>query len=402
MSGAGRARASATAVTALVAGVLAVRVLGISLVLPGFREHGAALGASDLLVGLAFGAYGLTMALLQVPFGALSDRWGRRRVLVLGLALAAAGSVMAAWAPSGRWLLGARLLQGAGAVSGVGFALLGERVPEDRRTTAVAIAGAMTGAGFVAGLVVGAVLLHVVDVPGLFLLNGALNVVALVAVLVVLDEEAPLAHVPTVADVVHATTRPRVLALDATAFATFLAQTVVLFLYPTLAAAAVGDAAGRNLFAGVVLVGGGLMFGAARRVDRAARRRRAAPDGASDGALGAVAVASLVALPAGAAVVLLVPGLVGLVLGGVAFFAAQSTLSAAVPSLVPRAAEPAQRGAAQGSVATASYVGVAVGGAVGGAFAGDAWVLVTLLVAAAAAAALAGRRTGVFATTTRP
>lgn len=402
----GSARVGARGVTALVAGILAVRVLGISLVLPGFRDHGLGLGASDLLVGLAFGAYGVTMALLQVPFGALSDRWGRRPVLVLGLALAAAGSVLAAWAPTGESLLVARLLQGAGAVSGVAFALLGERVPEHRRTTAVGIAGAMTGAGFVGGLVVGAVLLHVVEVPGLFLLNAALNLAALAAVLLVLDAEPPRAHVATVPEVLHATTRPRVLALDAAAFATFLAQTVVLFLYPTLATAAVGEAAGRNLFAAVVFVGGGLMFGLARNVDRAAARRREgadAPGGALSarradrGALDRVTLAALAALPVAAAVVLLAPGLWGLVLGGVVFFAAQSTMSAAVPSLVPRAAEPARRGAVQGSVATAQYLGVAAGGALGGALIGVPAALAGVLALAALAAGAAALRTGVVA-----
>ena len=103
--------------SASLAAIFALRMLGLFLVLPVFALEAQHLpgGNDPALVGLAMGVYGLTQALLQMPLGMASDRWGRKPVILAGLAVFALGSALAAWAPSVHWLVAARALQGAGA-----------------------------------------------------------------------------------------------------------------------------------------------------------------------------------------------------------------------------------------------------------------------------------------------
>src|SRR5438105_2382107 len=110
---------------ASLAGVFGLRMLGLFLILPVFAVHAPQLsgGDSQTLVGIALGAYGLTQAMLQIPFGMASDRWGRKRVIYIGLVIFAAGSFLAA-AADDIWLaIAGRALQGAGAISSVVVAL---------------------------------------------------------------------------------------------------------------------------------------------------------------------------------------------------------------------------------------------------------------------------------------
>src|SRR5688572_27706285 len=154
------------------------RVFAFSLVLPGFRDFGATLTDSDLLVGIALGAYGLTMALAQLANGWLSDHVGRRPVLLLGGALFVAGSTWAAVAGSIETLIAARLVQGLGGVSSVAMAAVGETVPAERRTSAMALIGIPAGLGFFLGFVLGPLLADLVGFRGLFWAMAALGVVA--------------------------------------------------------------------------------------------------------------------------------------------------------------------------------------------------------------------------------
>ena len=167
----------------LIAGAAAVvftRVFAFSLVLPGFREHGDALaGATDLLVGAALGAYGVTMAVSQLGLGILSDRWGRKPVLILGTLSFVAGSIGAALADSIWALLAARLLQGLGGVSSVALAAVGETVPAERRTTAMALVGIPAGLGFFFGFALGPYGQAVVGFRGLFWVSALLGVLAI-------------------------------------------------------------------------------------------------------------------------------------------------------------------------------------------------------------------------------
>jgi MFS family permease len=138
------------------AGIFGLRMLGMFIVLPVLALYAESLpgGRDHTLVGLALGAYGLTQAVLQVPFGWVSDRWGRKPVIVLGLVIFALGSFIAAWAPSIGWTIVGRTIQGAGAISAAVIALVADLTRDAVRTRAMAAIGMTIGATFAVSLVI--------------------------------------------------------------------------------------------------------------------------------------------------------------------------------------------------------------------------------------------------------
>ena len=161
-----------------VAGLAAIyfaRMLGLFLMLPVLALYSRALpGTTPLLTGLALGAYSLTQALLQIPFGRLSDRLGRRPVITAGLLLYVLGSLLGAFAGSIGSVIAARMVQGAGAVSGPVMALLADLTRSERRTRAMAAIGMSIGSAFVVSLVAAPLLDAAVGVAGIFLIMGGL------------------------------------------------------------------------------------------------------------------------------------------------------------------------------------------------------------------------------------
>ena len=131
---------------ASLAAVFGLRMLGLFLILPVFAVHAPQLAGGDnlTLVGIALGAYGLSQAILQIPFGMASDRWGRKPVIYVGLAVFAAGSFVAAAAGDIWTAIAGRTLQGAGAISSVVVALAADLTRTEHRTKVMAMIGAMT------------------------------------------------------------------------------------------------------------------------------------------------------------------------------------------------------------------------------------------------------------------
>src|SRR5262245_31352621 len=123
------------------AGVFGLRMLGLFFILPVLAVHAPQMrgGESLTLVGVALGAYGLSQGILQIPFGMASDRWGRKRVLYVGLAIFAAGSFLGCVAQDIWTVIAARSLQGAGAISSVAMALAADLTREQHRTRVMAM-----------------------------------------------------------------------------------------------------------------------------------------------------------------------------------------------------------------------------------------------------------------------
>jgi len=167
------------------AGIFALRMLGLFLVLPVFALEARRYpgGEDPVLLGLAMGIYGLTQGLLQLPFGMASDRFGRKRVIVLGLLIFALGSFWAAAATDLTSLLVGRSLQGAGAVSAAVTALLADLTRDEVRTKAMALVGSSIGLMFALSLVVSPLLADWIGLSGLFGLTGVLALLG-VAVIV--------------------------------------------------------------------------------------------------------------------------------------------------------------------------------------------------------------------------
>ncbi|WP_280568723.1 MFS transporter [Chromohalobacter sp. 296-RDG] len=162
------------------ASLYATRMLGLFMVLPVLALYAEDLdGATPLLVGMALGGYGLTQAILQIPFGLLSDRFGRKLIISIGLLLFLLGSVVAAQATSIGWVIVGRCLQGSGAVAGAIMALLADQTREEVRTAAMATIGLSIGVAFGVAMVVGPLVADPFGLAGVFWFTAVLAAVGL-------------------------------------------------------------------------------------------------------------------------------------------------------------------------------------------------------------------------------
>jgi MFS family permease len=163
----------------IVALIAMIRMFGLFALLPVLSLYAAQLeNATPLLIGLAVGAYGLTQASLQIPLGALSDRIGRIPVILSGLAIFAAGSIIAGLSDSIYGVIAGRLLQGAGAISATLTALISDATREEVRTRSMAVFGIGIGLAFMIAMVAGPIIAAQLGVKALFLIAAALSVIA--------------------------------------------------------------------------------------------------------------------------------------------------------------------------------------------------------------------------------
>jgi MFS family permease len=163
--------------------IMATRMLGLFMIFPIFSVYANNYeSVTPFYIGLAIGAYGLTQAFFQIPFGYLSDKYGRKPLLVIGLVIFFFGSVIAANATDIYQVVAGRALQGAGAISAVLMAFLADYVSEEERPKANAFVGVQIGIAFMLALLLGPIIGHQVGISGLFWIIAALSIVALVVV----------------------------------------------------------------------------------------------------------------------------------------------------------------------------------------------------------------------------
>lgn len=161
--------------------VFALRMFGMFSILPvlAIYAHGLPGGASPFLVGVALGIDGLAQAFLQIPFGLLSDRYGRKRVIYAGLVLFALGSFIAAGAQDIYLIILGRLVQGTGAIAAAVIALTADLTREEHRAKGMAVIGMSIGVTFGASMVAGPALAHFIGVSGIFMMTGVLALLAM-------------------------------------------------------------------------------------------------------------------------------------------------------------------------------------------------------------------------------
>ncbi len=174
------------------ASIYGLRMLGLFIILPIFALYAEKLpgGESHLLMGIALGAYGLTQAVLQIPAGWMSDRYGRKPIIYAGLLIFAIGSFVAASADNIYWVIAGRAIQGAGAINAAVMALTADLTREEHRTKAMAMIGMTIGITFSISLILSPMLNGLLGVPGIFALTGALALFAMAIVRFVIPTPA--------------------------------------------------------------------------------------------------------------------------------------------------------------------------------------------------------------------
>jgi len=164
--------------------IMSVRMLGLFMLFPVLSVYAADYdGSTPFLIGMAIGIYGLTQALLQIPFGYLSDRFGRKPILIIGLLIFLLGSIVAANASNIIFVVIGRALQGGGAISAVLMAFLADSISEDNRAKANAFVGFQIGVAFMLSLIIGPIITSRIGLSGLFWVIGLLSIIAMLIVL---------------------------------------------------------------------------------------------------------------------------------------------------------------------------------------------------------------------------
>lgn len=353
-------RAQRRAAAAL-AGIFGLRMLGLFLILPVFALHADRYqGYTATLAGLALGAYGLTQALLQIPFGMLSDRIGRKPVIFAGLLLFALGSAVAALSESIYGVILGRALQGAGAIAAAVLALTADLMREEHRTKAMAGIGVSIGLAFGIGFVAAPLLTARLGLPGLFWVTALLALVgAVVLMLYVPTPAASRLHrdaEPVPGQILGILRNTELLRLD---FGILSLHTILTasFVVVPLHLRDVGGLPAPEHWKVYLLALGVSVLLMAPFVVMADKQRftKAVFAGAIAGL--ALAEGGLFAWQTGLAQV------VALL---VVFFTAFNVLEAVLPSLISSLAPPAQKGTALGVYSTSQFLGAFAGGLAGG------------------------------------
>jgi MFS family permease len=344
------------------AAIFSFRMLGLFMILPVFALYASeTFGAvPPVLIGLAIGAYGLSQAVLQIPFGMLSDRIGCKPVIAFGLVIFALGSVMAASADSITGIIIGRVVQGSGAIAAAVMALAADLTREEHRTKAMAMIGISIGLSFAVSLAAGPILNHWIGVPGIFWLTALLALLGIALLYLVVPNPArrrPHRDTGAVPGFFAQVLRdPQLLRIDGGIFALHCILTASFVALPFALRDFAGVEIARHgyIYLPVLLAALAVMV---PLVVIAEKRRRLKQVFLS--AVAGIALAEL-------GLALFYDSLAAVVILLLLFFVAFNVLEALLPSLIAKFAPADKKGTAMGVYSTSQFLGAFVGGVTGG------------------------------------
>ena len=340
------------------AGVFSLRMFGLFVILPVVALYADTLpgGESATLIGLAIGIYGLTQAMFQIPLGRLSDFWGRKKTIYLGLCIFIVGSLVAAWADSLLTLCVGRAIQGAGAVSAAVIALNADLTRDEVRTKSMAVIGITIGFTFILSIVLGPVLDGFVGLPGIFLITAFLTCLSMAVVYFYVPDPEPTSKrgedVPVKLKIIFC--KRDLLRLD---FGIFSLHGILMAMFVSLPFILSGLEGGLISwqFYLVVMVSSILIMLPLMMVSEKFGHRKA------------IFLLSIMMIVAAELLLGIFNfGQLGLGLALILFFGAFNLLEASLPSWVSRVADSKSKGTALGVYSTGQYLGTFIGGVAGG------------------------------------
>jgi len=344
------------------ASVFFLRMLPLFMILPVLSlSENTYMYATPQLLGLALGIYGLTQASLQIPFGMLSDRWGRKPIIVLGLIIFGIGSLIAATADSVHGLLIGRALQGAGAVAAALMALAADLTRKECRTKAMACIGISIGAAFSIAFILGPLLYAYIGIKGLFYLSACLSILAIITLLTIVPsptKKVRNVNPPNLRDIKSVLVNTSLIKLDISIFsshlilmANFVAIPITLRDSMQLPAISHWQVYLTAIFASLFIMVPFIMFGERLKKEN---------------------------LFLILSILLIMLSQIGLALFGLSlnfiiiflilFFGAFNYLEALLPSKVSKTTQKNTKGTALGVYSTSQFIGIFIGGLAGGFF----------------------------------
>ena len=339
-----------------VALIMASRLLGIFLILPVFSVYTEKYPGSDLaLAGIAFGIYALVQSVLQLPFGWASDRFGRKPVLLTGIAIFTAGSVLCGMADTINELIFARLLQGGGAITSVAIASLGDITRPGVRAQSFTIVGIGVGISFVLAIVLGPLLAAKIGFSSLFYILAALGAVSILITLFFfpeIEKEASETEKPKIFELIRS---PEMRRLLVSALILALSVNLFVFIYPlTWTALGVSEAALWKVYLIALIPSALFVYPYVRYTET---RNRLSITTKAGWALIALA---FLTYPVGARIAWILYGV------GMAYFAGHSIIQSLLPAFLTQRVGQEKRGATTGIYNLVSFFGSSIGGMAAG------------------------------------
>ncbi|NBX85006.1 MAG: MFS transporter [Gammaproteobacteria bacterium] len=337
-----------------IAAVFAFRMLGLFMLIPIFSVYGMQLThATPMLVGLALGAYGFTQGMMQVPFGVLSDYFGRKPMLLIGLTLFGLGSMIGAYTHSIYGMILARTIQGFGAIGSVLIALLADLVPDNQRPKAMAIIGMCIGLSFAIAMIISPMIVHIGGLPEIFKVTLGLIVVGILLVLLVIPTPQHQKPSPFHKGMIwNALTQPDLLRCHVGIWGQHFILTSSFFAIPLLLKSA--NISLSSFYLSLMVSAFIVML---PLIGWSERKKKRLPLFQVCVILFAVAQMAMIFIP-----------LEKHILWGTLFvyFVAFNILEALFPSMITQAAMPELRGTATGVYSTSQFLGIFFGGSLSG------------------------------------